>query len=359
MQTILLKCKPNAQFHFGRITLGEDATNLDDTSDYLHSDTLFSAIINTAAMLDNEKANELVENFENGNLTISSAFYCLEIGEKWIYFLPKPVTCSILELPKSEQEFHKKYKKVAFISQAVWQKGIEPKDWNSECIFIQDRFLIHQDELQEYKTEEIEKLQIFSKISLPKVKVSTQNPNNRLYNQTNISIADNKPLKIDKKEILPNVHFYFLVKEKNNNYETKHYKKLKLILEILADTGIGGERSVGCGKLEGIEIKENSFAIEEVNQNGFGTLSLTIPKDKEFETIEYYDLITRGGRATGNKISDTQIERLKRIKMLKEGAVLKTEIIGKTESIKPKKNENPFLRNGLCFSLPLHKNYFI
>ncbi|WP_338790704.1 type III-A CRISPR-associated RAMP protein Csm4 [Bernardetia sp. MNP-M8] len=355
MQTIILKCKPNAQFHFGRITLGEDATNLDDTSDYLHSDTLFSALINTAAMLyDKKEVNEFVEEFKNGNLIISSAFYCLEIGEKWIYFLPKPVTCSILELPESEHQFHKKYKKVAFISQTVWQKGIEPKDWNKECVFIQDHFLIHKDELQEYKTEEIEKLHIFSKISLPKVKVSTQDPKNRLYNQTNISIADNKPFKVGKEKVFPNIHFYFLVKSKDE--EANYYKRLKLILEILADTGIGGERSVGCGKLEGIEIRENNFTVEEVDKNGFGAISLVIPKEKEFETVQYYDLITRGGRVIG-KLPNEELERLKRIKMLKEGAVLQTEILGAASCISP--NDDIYLRNGLCFSLPLHKNYFI
>ena len=368
MQNIILKCKPNAQFHFGRITLGEDATNLDDTSDYLHSDTLFSALINTAAMLyDEGKVNEFVKSFENGDLIISSAFYCLEIGSKWIYFLPKPVTCNILELPESEHKFHKKYKKVAFISQTVWQKGIEPKDWNTECIFIQDRFLIHKDELQQYRTEEVERLRIFSKISLPKVKVHTQDPNNRLYNQTNISIADNKPLKMDKESVIPKVHLYFLMKAKDES--STYYKRLKLILEILADTGIGGERSVGCGKLEGVEVKENDFTIEEEeNKNGFAAISLVIPnKEKEeFTQVRYYDLITRGGRVTGimlpkkdKKGNDTEeLERLCRIKMLKEGAILESEIIGTVGEISPKTNKNSFLRNGLCFSLPLHKNYF-
>jgi CRISPR/Cas system CSM-associated protein Csm4 (group 5 of RAMP superfamily) len=73
----ILRCKPHAQFHFGKVALDED-TSLDDTSLIMHSDTFFSGLVNVhQRVFGTEATDAFVGEFrEKENITISSAFYC-------------------------------------------------------------------------------------------------------------------------------------------------------------------------------------------------------------------------------------------------------------------------------------------
>lgn len=349
MQAVILKCKPNAQFHFGQIAIDEN-TSLDDTSEYLHSDTLFSAIINTAAKVYPQSVNNLIERFEKGDLAISSGFYCVEIeAGQYVYFLPKPLSCNALKLDNGSRDKFKKLKKVKYISKKVWEEGITPNRWEKECVFLQKKFVLHPNELPESLRTEVQDIRIFDKHSLPKVKVHTAMQEDNLYIQTNIQIQDNYLL-----NPTPEVHFYFLLK--THNPEADYYKQLKTVIRFLADMGIGGERSAGLGQLEGVSFQD--FSLNIPTSGAWSNLSLTIPQSEdESSQLTCYELVSRGGRATGRKVAQDQLERLRQVRMVKEGGVLQSSIDGRTMSIAPTTTDTPYLRYGQCFALPLHSNF--
>lgn len=349
MQAVILKCKPNAQFHFGQIAIDEN-TSLDDTSEHLHSDTLFSAIINTAARVYPGKVDELVQQFKRGSISVSSGFYCLEtLPGQYVYFLPKPLGCRAMRLDKANRDQFKKLKKVKYISKKVWEEGITPDRWEEECVFLQKKFVLHPHELPEGLRADAPEIRLFDKESLPKVKVHTAVQQDNLYIQTNIQIQDNQLL-----NPAPEVHFYFLLKA--DHPEADAYQQLKTILRFLVDEGIGGERSAGLGQLEGIEWQD--FSLQVTTPQAWCNLSLTIPQSREEAArLTYYELLNRGGRATGRKLKDGNLEKLLSISMVKEGAVLKDRINGHTVAIAPSSTQAPYWRYGQCFALALHSNF--
>lgn len=349
MQAVILKCKPRSQFHFGTIALDEN-TSLDNTTEYLHSDTLFSAIINTIAKIYPQDTETWVKKFEQGSIQISSGYYCLELDEQWVYFLPKPVVCDLMPTKDA-----KKTRKIVFVSKAIWEQGIEPEEWITEkCVILQSKFVMLRSELDE-KLKELKKL--YHVVSIPKVFAHHLDQEDSLYYQTNVQMADLDPMtNLDLSEFGESykVHFYFWVK---HQLEEDDRKRFQAVLRVMAEYGVGGERSVGCGQFEEVlfptvEIKLN----QEAQQNCL--LSLGIPGDKELEEFAYYKVLTRGGRATGRKISDDKLEKLKRVKMIVEGAVVKSEVLGKIVDLSPFEHEGvPYKRNGSCFLSPLHPNF--
>jgi len=331
MQAVILKCPPYAQYHFGRIAPDQN-TSLDDTSTFIHSDTLFSAIINMAAkMLDKSELDVLIDDFDTGKIKMSSGFYLLQIEGKNIFFLPKPAWCIADTTGESKTDSHhlKSIKKVAFISKTVWEMGIPVAEWGKECRFIQDKFVVHHSELNE-EEKAWEKIKIYHKDSLPKVNVHKPNRDNSIYYQTNIQIGGNTNAR---------VHFYFLL-ENNSTNDT-----LKNVLNMLKYEGIGGERTVGCGHLEDIDYQPFELNVNSTHQCN---VSLFNPNDdKELEAAKHYDIITRGGRPISSNL------RLKRIKMMSEGAIFDQKVSGTLSDITPKGTTFPYLRYGKAFCLPV------
>jgi len=345
IHAVILKCPPGGQFHFGKIALDVD-TSLNETDIIPHSDTLFSAIVSTAFKLyGNAGAEEFIDWFDQGELQISSASYCLELDGVYFYFLPKPVYFDLVSDDK-------KLRKLDFIGTGIWEEGLQPDKWQSSCSYIQDRFVIHQNLLRKNLAKSVN---FFQKVSLPKVAVHKPGQEDSLYFQTNIQIAVNEPTKDFG---TPYPHFYFLLRHSND----EAYAKLQTVLQVIADDGIGGERSVGCGRLDGIEFIENPSdfkklaAIESEYQV---SLSLINPKPEEFSSLKAYKLVTRGGRRipfpkSSNEAEYNRKSKLKRVRMIGEGALIQGNVGGQVVDITPEdNNQKPFKRSGLAFSLPI------
>ena len=62
MKVARIPLRPYTRFHFGELKLDHDLA-LTDTSLYAHSDTLFSALVNSFAA-HTDDASEFVENFK-------------------------------------------------------------------------------------------------------------------------------------------------------------------------------------------------------------------------------------------------------------------------------------------------------
>ena len=348
MEAVILKCRPGAQFHFGEIAQDVN-TSLSDTSNIIHSDTLFSALIFTLNLTQPEKINEIVECFRSGQIKISSGYYCLENDGDFSFFLPKPVHYNLLKV-----ENPKALKKVEFISKNVWEAGILANEWEDHCFIIQKKFVLSKGELSEELNSKLEKLKFYNKHTLPKVAVHKPSQEDSLYNQTNIQIANNKSLAYSKNAITdseqvelirPLIHFYFLLDFQETVPDSTR-KLIKNLIQILEDTGIGGERNVGCGQIEKVEFKPFSMNIASPSTLEC-SLSMISPKASDLDLILWHNVKTRGGRGTAKDGT------LKRVRLMSEGALMKPNVTGDIVSI----HENqPYLRYGKPFNLPVSQN---
>lgn len=359
MKAIILQCPRAGQYHFGKVSPpDEENVGLSDTSTLLHADTLFSAIINTAAkMYAKDKVDKLIKRFEAGDWAFSSGFYCLQKGDKYLYFLPKPIHYNLLVEEEVGGTFDiKGLSKVEYISQKVWEQGILPKDWGQRCVVVQRKFVILREELaaflgvSEQRAEEMASIiKIYSTHSVPKVAVHKEVLEDNLYYQTNLVVADN--YHVDDTLF---VHFYFLLNTKE--IDDKEEININTVIDFLQYENIGGERSVGCGAIAGVN-KENF----QLNMSAQGdeqvTLSLVNPTAADVKSLMCYDIITRGGRKISRTEKDNEKDKdkcLKRVKMLREGALVSTKLEGRLPKLGESKSGIPFLRNGKPFILPIH-----
>ncbi len=181
MQALLLIPGGGGQFHFGE-------TGLADSSDLLHSDTLFSALANIYeyALSGAEIFIDLVE---SGRLLFSSGMHALlKHGELSLLFVPKPV------VTYNKTDDRKLYKSFKYFSLGVLEEfrksfdshmlesGLDLSFYSS----IGNEFLCLADELG--GTQDEFNNRFFRRFTTsPKVKVHTSfEDNDRLYHETTV-----------------------------------------------------------------------------------------------------------------------------------------------------------------------------
>lgn len=336
LQAYLLRCKPRARFHFGKVA-PDNNTSLNATSEWLHSDTLFSAVVNIlAALYPVTEVDDLVEHFRNSDIRLSSAFYCLMQGESPIFFLPKPV---------HYRSASKQLNRVKFISKAVWEEGWKPDDWGdpTKCVFLQNGAVVAaRKEIKEIAAIKTKKVNLFEEADAPRVKVHSIDQQDSFFYLTYLAIADNSELFADY-----TAHFYFLIETSEGFEKTADYQKIVDALHLLPVQGIGGERTSGCGQFEGLE--KIDFSLPQ-NQGGFCTLSLALPKPEEFAQFEAYQVLTRGGRNFGSETTQSYLDF---VRMLAEGAFSRTKITGDIANISGRVAQEVYLRYGMPIQLPV------
>lgn len=334
LQAVKLLCKPRARFHFGKVA-PDNNTSLNGTSEWLHSDTLFSAWANIIGELyDAPKAQSLLAHFEQEDIQLSSAFYVIEYDGQHIWLLPKPA-----HLGLEVQSDFKDFNRVKLISKGVWESGLPFNQWKENgFLFIQNGYaVVRPDELP---ADNARSTRLFTESDTPRVRIHGVDQQDAFFYLTYISIADNS-------DVLPGsaVHFYFLLNVREAFKQTEAYKEIMTALNMLPLQGIGGERSAGCGHIQGLQTLPFELRLQ-TTPNGVASVALTAPADlKKFKA---YQVITRGGRhylgSDGN--------RLDFIRMLHEGAYADTLQQGNITEI-GRLNNIPFLRYGKPFWLPV------
>ena len=361
MQALILYCHPHNQFRLGK-------TDLNQTQELIHSDTLFSAIISNHALIYGEKAtDQLVDLFRNGKIRISSAFHCLEnrkkaAGKEFFYFLPKPVAYEL-----STDGRKKTVKGIHFVSLAIWSQQISPHTLLSSPR-LAHRYAISWEELQELELLNASEAKNFEA-------VTTQKPG-RLLRDLNLRLAE---VKLTRLATYPKVrvhqvgqeaayftqtnlqlqqisdhlqtHFYFLL-DHDLEPDSVELNRFYTTVRMTADEGIGGDRSSGIGHFK--EMKIRDFDIPHIdNPTHKCTLSLCVPKnDESLRQFDYYHLILRGGGPIGRTGSQETYRR--QIRMIAEGAMHKGYVKGGLPSVSPDPAETRKLRNGINLSLPVN-----
>lgn len=332
MKAIILKSNSGVRFRFGKAmgAFTEEIHNTQkNTSEYLHSDTLWSALVNAWALTNPETVDEFIEACNEGEFKLSSAFFSYHLDENnVIYFLPKPVSLNLAKFAEP-----KRLKKIKFISKGVWENGLIPEDWfnKEKCTLLQKESIVA------LKSEIKKPIDLY--VTETTAKTSARNITDRedvFYFQTDLYLMDN-------------VKWYFLVKVKLNNNLQDDFKKA---MNTLITLGVGGERTTGCGSLSGYD--ETDFCIDlkasSQNENAQASLSLVAPKQSKFSDGIVYQTIKRGGRFLEKGKS------LPMIQMLLEGAVFDQLIEGRIVEL----NSDPkILRYGLNYTIPLHSNFHI
>ncbi len=351
LESITFRCRPGAQFHFGKIALDAD-TSLDDTSAVMRSDTLASGFVDTAyRVLDGKIADQVLADFENGTVRVSSLLWQMDLPNgRQVHFLPKPVSFDARAFPPEPLEGKAKTDRKAtlrasFISKGVWEAGLQPQDWADKCFVLQREFVLLREEAAGIDEDMAEKLKLYHTVSLPKVAVHKLTRENSLYHQTNVQIANPADYGLEG----AGVHFYFLLESDNNTAANR----VKNLARIMADEGIGGERSVGCGQLENVEkAQEFKLSPAQHSKNLFCSASLISPaSQEELDEFQAWKVVTRGGRRTAGD------GPLKRLKMLAEGAVLRNRVKGATHVISLKEAQYAYRRFGSALCLPAHDHH--
>ncbi len=329
MKIAKIPLEPNSRFHFGEFNIDVNIA-LSSTSNFAHSDTLFSALINSYNLVGD--ANSFVKQFINSQINISSLFYYIKRGNKQILFLPKPV---FLEIDAPNDGHHKFRNKIGFISLSIWNQGFNQNEWTTDKYrVINNKFLLLASEYDTLiKNLNITNLDIFSVVQTPKSPI--RNSEDSIFYQTDIEIANN-----ESEEIKIGFYFYY-------NAEEDAEIMLMDATNLLSKWGIGGEKN-NMGRVLGDPIFEN-FVFDKPSEK-YTNISLVSPKNlDDFNKIKYYKTIIRGGRKLRSG------KQYKTVRLIKEGAQVLRDLEGQYIKIGTDSNNNPALRNGKAFLIPVYE----
>ncbi|MCW3134679.1 MAG: type III-A CRISPR-associated RAMP protein Csm4 [Methanophagales archaeon] len=348
------KLEPRAHFH-----LGEKEAILEQTADYIHSDTLFSAICNAYRLLyGEEELKNMLELFSGWNppFLISSAFAYVDK----IFTLPLPLSIDWdkyvdrevverLNADREEKEKKEKFdilktlKKVKFVSEQIFrcvmkeERGIE--DYINDKNIIQG-ILFDSEEVaalrKRFDVRENKDIKIWSKQEVPRVVIDRKTSSSNIYHFGEVSFARNCGL-------------YFLMDLRQKEYK----RKVEAAIRVLGDGGIGGDRTYGKGLFK-VEFEKMELDMEP--KSHFVTLSLYYPREEEVSTVMegYYELMKRGGWIYS---VDAKGMRRRTVRMLAEGSVVKSadkDLYGALANVKPGGIDlHEVYRYGFAFAVPV------
>lgn len=332
----VLESPPGARYHFGEVTRD---SSLSSSSIHPHSDTLFGAIIHNAFNKNKEKAQQLLNSFENDEIIISSAFFYIENEDKRIHFLPKPIEFDFAIYDTASVD-PKKVRQVKMLSWELVKAGLGPDKWFDEnyCLALQDgEFICLKSEGKGFETAELYSKQITPKnpiLYTSDKKDEEKDDERKIYYQTDVFLSYQSEIKVG---------YYFLLKHSESlSEQLLHF--LDECVQLIVDFGLGGDRSTGGGAIN--KIEKMPFEWDEENNNAFVNLSLFLPKDENYRKGNY-KVIKRGGLGTKTE------HRLKLIQCIAEGGVFPEKLNGQIVEIGKEK-----LKNGQPYWLPLNLKNF-
>lgn len=361
MERIAFRLKPVSGFHLGREGLAQESA-----SEVFPSDSLFAALISTMARLfPEDKVKEFCnrfvghEKYTGGTppLRLSSVFPY--IGD--VLLLPKPLSLpsennskngkaaqSSSSVSKDEPANAKALKKIEFVSPAIFQALLNGEDVSQyiddddkEKIQLQGkRVLVSEEELKQLPKD----TDVFWQSTLvPRVSLDRISTASNIYQVMRTVFA-------------PECGLWFMAEVEDE----KTKSLLEGLLRVLADEGIGADRSSGYG----------AFIPEEIAAPQFnkGSIAVTLSRynPTEDELIDgvlgegaLYQLVDVGGYLYTTQAHG---QRRKRVRMIEAGAVLNTskrvpigrlvdvrpEIVGEVAKNAPAPPDHPVYRSGIA-----------
>lgn len=297
--------------------LGERENIREGTGIFIHSDTLFSAFCHNYLLLYGKaRLESVLQKFleDAPPFLMSSAFPWWKND----FYFP---------IPKNQILKDKKLKKILFVEKAGFERLLlgESLEELKDTIKTIPNLKVKGDEPKTpWRTTDV-----------PRVGLSrlTNHPGENYFHFGEVSYDKGSGL-------------FFLIDFKDNAFE----KEFQATLNLMADEGIGGDRSSGKGLFRKPQFEEIEFNLPRAN--GIVSLSLYYPEQNELTDIRngYYELKERKGYIYSPY---GQSLRRKSLRMFGEGSVFPGRKNGQIVNLTPKVFEShKIYRYGFCFSLP-------
>jgi len=326
------------KLHFkSPVHLGEKEGMMEDSNYIIHSDTLFSAICYTYRSLYGKNALETFLNqfIDNPPFLFSSAFPFF--NDRLLFPIPltfKPPGEDISASGKTSKDDLKSFKKLQLVPEELWNQICYGKPFKINGYeFVQDnKVLLQSDDIKELKEK---RYSIWQEREIQRVSIDRISYVSNIFNFREIIFKKSCGL-------------FFLIDFKNSSL----YTKIKRVIELLGDEGIGGDRGSGKGVFKP-EFGKFEVNINNEKQNNYLLLSLFFPSDRETKNIDsIYNFKIRGGFVFS---LDNTTRRKKYVRMLTEGSVIKgMKPVGSLIDITPDNfKEHRVYRYGYAFAIPI------
>jgi len=293
----------------------EAGIGVENVQSMIHSDTIFSALVNSASLMNNNYIDFLLQ----GNFRISSAFPYKENH----YFLPRP----FYPFPSTFGKYSKEVKKLEFLQEVDFQAWIKG-ELNEKNI---TGAISRSQNIEEISTIDIR----------PRNFIDRQTSNTIIYHCGGVVFQKNCGL-------------YFILEIDNEDKG-----RFRDILKNLKKLGFGGERSIGYGQFDfevigAIDTEAGIWKNIKNNEgNSFSLLSLCYPAENENINAKAYQTVLRKGWVFSTS-SKKQMKR-KTFRMFKEGSVFINQLKGKIVDVTPQGfNDHDVYRWGKAFLIKIN-----
>jgi len=269
--------------------LSTGGDSYEKTFHYLHSDTLFSALLASWHYLYDDDPEVLVKNF---SFKISSAFPFY--GQD--FYFPKPLCSLPLTFDSQDAKARKKLGKVTFVEKTLFEKMIAGDTVNTRdiCFSPGGALLGLKKDIADF----------FSEVEIARNVIDRISGKTDIFYFSELHFRENSGL-------------YFLADFAD---ETTR-KKFTAVLRFLGDEGIGGDRHVGKGLFD-LQVSESFTLNQPTDGDSLLNLSLYHPTRQEIDSRlldrSAYEIINRKGWITAPGHANL---RKRSLNMFLEGSV--------------------------------------
>lgn len=291
----------------------------EESSSFIHSDTLSAAMLATWALIWPEQITQVAQ---KPTFRLSSAFPFY----RDCYFLPRVLSSQAIRLPPDKLKQAKKLKKIQWLDSKLWHSSLTNPAW-ADAIDLKNG--VCQSVLASQTTSLPEKLWLEEE--RPRLAIdrnSNQAADGQIFNFSRIWFDKNGGL-------------YFLAVFDDETGK----QKFETALSVLGDSGIGADRTSGngCftwskGQLPELQLAEQGQAV---------ALSLVNPDSGDCQTGwldgAAYKLVSRGGWIGGSG------KRKQRLRMFAEGSVFAKPLQGRMVDVSVDQLPQKVYRDGRGF----------
>lgn len=359
------------RLNFGRspVHFGETGIGLEETTERIRSDTLFSAWVSAYARIFGKNAVEALlkqftDNPDRPPFRVSSTFVYRRLeNDQFIDYLPKLIERP-MGYPDNDLAFAKTYKTLGYLPLEVWQRWYQGDGFSEED---KAELKAHADKPDEKETALVKAgcfaySEAFKRYELPKVAIDRTTRATNFYHTGLIQFAW-QPQENDETEAWGNTGtrnqagLYFLVEFPETSPEQE--ADLKQALAILGEEGIGGERSSGAGRFTVLAWEALPAHWQTVvtfdGGNHHSLVSLFWDKNLKPDWLgasARYAIQERGGWIA-SPFSGRQLRR-QMVRMFAEGSVFPNKPGGELANVTPSGfTKHSVYRSGLAISLPV------
>ncbi|WP_341531661.1 type III-A CRISPR-associated RAMP protein Csm4 (plasmid) [Nostoc sp. UHCC 0302] len=339
--------------HFGELGIG-----MEETSERVLSDTLFSAWVSSYSKLFGKDATtNFLEKFNSQPeplFRLSSTFIFHSTGENTTYYLPCPLKFPPNYPVGNDLNFIKAYKSLKYLPLDIWQRwyqgnGFSDGEELEAKIKGEAKGVLNQKGTFKYN-------EAFKINKVPKIAVDRVTRATNIYSTGFVQYQwEGSQKESDEFESLSGL--YFLVRFAEPDLENIFFA----VLDFMGGEGIGGERSSGAGHFETqqtelTDIWKQVLDFKDTNHHCLISLFWQHPLPKEILDDASYELQQRGGWLA-SPVSDGRQLRRKSVQMFTEGSVFSIAPQGQLADVTPDKIgkflDHKVYRSGISLSLTI------